>query len=185
MRRFLTPSTLVPCLIIGGVIAMVVSANIREGRPNGRPFTAAPAIGAAGASTSREGLTQRITDMESRLAARPDDVVAAVSLADALIRQTRVTGNAGLTLRAERVLNEALREDPANYNALRMLGSLDLSQHRFNEALVVAEKCLTMRPDDSVNYGVLGDAHLELGEYEAAFDAFDRFALRACLELGA
>jgi tetratricopeptide (TPR) repeat protein len=31
-----------------------------------------------------------------------------------------------------------------------------------------------MRPDDSVNYGVLGDAHLELGDYDAAFNAFDR-----------
>jgi tetratricopeptide (TPR) repeat protein len=31
-----------------------------------------------------------------------------------------------------------------------------------------------MRPQDSVNYGVLGDAHLELGEYDEAFDAFDQ-----------
>ena len=27
---------------------------------------------------------------------------------------------------------------------------------------------------DPVNYGVIGDAHLELGEYDEAFDAFDR-----------
>ena len=30
-----------------------------------------------------------------------------------------------------------------------------------------------MRPDDAWNYGVIGDASIELGEYEAAFDAFD------------
>jgi tetratricopeptide (TPR) repeat protein len=112
--------------------------------------------------------------MESRVAARPDDVAAAVILADALIRQTRVAGNAGLTQQAERVLKAALREDPKNYDVLRMQGSLYLSQHRFAEAAAVAEKCRAIRPDDPVNYGVLGDAHLELGDYDEAFDAFDR-----------
>jgi tetratricopeptide (TPR) repeat protein len=30
-----------------------------------------------------------------------------------------------------------------------------------------------MRPDDAWNYGVIGDASIELGEYEDAFEAFD------------
>jgi tetratricopeptide (TPR) repeat protein len=175
MRRLLTPSTSIPSVIIASVIAMVVSANIREGRRDRRPFTTAPSLGASGApATTRDGLARRITEMESRVAARPDDVGAAVLLADALIRQTRVTGNVGLTQQAERVLKAALREDPENYDVLRMQGSLYLSQHRFAEAAAVAEKCRAMRPDDSVTYGVLGDAHLELGDYDEAFDAFDR-----------
>ena len=33
-----------------------------------------------------------------------------------------------------------------------------------------------MHPNDAWNYGVLGDAHVELGEYDAAFDAFDTMA---------
>ena len=33
-----------------------------------------------------------------------------------------------------------------------------------------------MHPNDAWNYGVLGDAHIELGEYDAAFDAFDTMA---------
>ncbi len=98
MRRLLTPSTSVPCVIIAAVIAMVVSANIREGRREPAALHDVSALGAPGApSTTREGLARRITEMESRLAARPDDVGAAVLLADALIRQSRVTGNAGLT----------------------------------------------------------------------------------------
>jgi len=175
MRRLLRPSTSIPSVIIASVVAMVVSANIREGRRSRRPFTTAPALGASGApSTTRDGLARRIVEMESRVAAQPDDVGAAVLLADALIRQTRVTGNAGLTVQAERVLKTALREDPGNYDVLRMQSSLYLSQHRFAEAAAVADKCRAIRPDDSVNYGVLGDAHLELGDYEQAFDAFDR-----------
>ena len=183
MRRLLTPSTSIPCVIIASVIAMVVSANIKEGRRTGRPalsgverpFTMASALGgAAASSTTREGLARRIAEMESRVAVQPDDVGAAVLLADALIRQTRVTGNAGLTAHAEQVLKTALRDDPGNYEALRMQGSLYLSQHRFAEAAAVAEKCRALRPEDSVNYGVLGDAQLELGNYDQAFDAFDQ-----------
>jgi tetratricopeptide (TPR) repeat protein len=175
MRRLITPSTVVPCAIIAVVIAMVVSANIREGRSQGRPSTALPALGAPGApATSRAGLDRRIADMEARLAAQPDDVGASVLLADALLRQSRVTGNAGLNMRAEQVLDRARREAPEHYDVLRMQGSLYLSQHRFKEAIAVAQKCRAMRPADAFNYGVLGDARLELGDYDEAFDAFDR-----------
>src|SRR4051812_26838 len=167
MRRLLTPSVAVPCAILAAVVAMVGSANVREGRRSRRPFTTARALGSTGApSTTREGLARRIADMESRLSARPDDVGAAVLLADALIRQTRITGDAGLIRRAEQALNQALRDDPGNYDAMRQQTSLYLSQHRFREALVVAENCRRLRPDDSFSYGVIGDAHLELGDYD-------------------
>jgi tetratricopeptide (TPR) repeat protein len=164
-----------PLLIVAAVAAMVVTANIREGRRARRPMSSAPAFGAPGATpTSREGLAQRITEMEARLSARPDDLGAAVLLSDALMRQSRVTGRTGFTMRAEQVLKQALREDPGNYDVRRMQATLYLSQHRFAEALAIAERCRIERPDDPVTYGVLGDAHLELGEYDEAFEAFDR-----------
>lgn len=174
MRRLFLPSTIVPGLILAAVVAMVVMANLEEGRPHGRPSTVLPPLGAPGVSTSREGLSQRIAAMEARLAASQDDVGAAVLLADALIRQSRVTGNTGSTLRAEQVLTDARREAPESYDVLRMQGLLLLSQHKFTDAIGVAEQCLAIRPADSSIYGILGDAHLELGDYDAAFDAFDR-----------
>src|SRR5439155_17931645 len=126
----------------------------------------------ADAATSREALAARIEEMQARVAAKPDDVRAAVMLADALLRQTRVTGNAGLSVRAERVLKQALAADPGNYDAERMLGTLYLSQHRFREAIAAGERNRDARPYDAVNYGVIGDGHLELGEYDEAFAAF-------------
>ena len=65
-----------------------------------------------------------------------------------------------------------LADDPGNYDANRQLGTLLLSQHRFREAVVVAAKNRDARPYDAMNYGIIGDGYLELGEYEEAFEAF-------------
>jgi tetratricopeptide (TPR) repeat protein len=175
MRRVFQPSVSVPTIIIASVIAMVVIANVQDGRRRRDAYTAAPPIGTSGApSTSRESIDERIKLMEARLQKRPDDAGAAVLLADALLRQTRVTGNPGLAFRAEQVLRQTLADDPSNYDTNRMLGALYLSQHRFKEAIAVGERNRETRPYDPVNDGVIGDGHLELGEYDEAFDAFDR-----------
>ena len=100
MRWILQPRRgakhLVPVAIIAAVAAVVVYANVREARRSRQPYTAAPPIGTPGAPpTSREGLDRRVADMDARLAAHPEDAGAALLLADALLRQTRVTGNQG------------------------------------------------------------------------------------------
>jgi len=124
--------------------------------------------------TSRDGLQRTIQDMERRLRERPDDAGAAVSLADALLRQARVSNNPGLALRAEEALKRVLKDDPVTYDARRMLGAVYLSQHRFREAIRAAERASVERPADDWNYGVMGDGHLELGEYEQAWSAFQK-----------
>ncbi len=158
---------------------MVAVANWRDVRQSRTTSTRVPQLGTRGAGTGREALSKRIVDLRASVAARPDNVGLAVTLADALVRQTRITGNAGLALEAEAALRRALIADPGSYDANRELGSLLLSQHRFREAIAVGEKNRDARPYDSLNYGVIGDGHLELGEYQQAFDAFDKMmALR-------
>jgi tetratricopeptide (TPR) repeat protein len=154
---------------------MVAVANWRDAHRSRDPYTTARPIGTPGApKTSREELAQRIKEMDARLAEHPDDAGAAMLLADALLRQTRVAGNPGLAVRAEQVLTRVLAADPASYDAKRMLGALYLSQHRFREAVDAGERSRDRRPYDPVNYGIIGDGHLELGEYDEAFDAYDR-----------
>src|ERR1043166_4659820 len=173
--RGFNPQVVVPVAIIVAVAAMVAYANWRDGKRSRAPYTTAlPAGAAGGVKTSREDLDRRVKEMEARLAAHPDDHGAALLLSDALLRQTRITGNPGLALRAEQVLKRVLTDDPGSYDANRTLGALYLSQHRFREGIRVAEKNRPARPADPVNYGVIGDGHLELGEYDEAFDAFDR-----------
>jgi tetratricopeptide (TPR) repeat protein len=112
--------------------------------------------------------------MEKRLAEQPNDHAAAVLLADALLRQARVTGDGRLSGRAGSVLTSVLKDAPGHYEALRLLSASRLSQHRFREALQVARRARDLRPEDAWNYGVIGDALVELGEYDEAFESFDK-----------
>ena len=84
-------------------------------------------------------------------------------------RATRVS-----RLEAERALKQVLHDEPLEYQTRRMLGAVYLSEHRFREAILEAERARDQRPRDDWNYGVIGDGHLELGEYDEAFAAFQR-----------
>jgi tetratricopeptide (TPR) repeat protein len=128
----------------------------------------------SGLDTSRASLDETVRKAEAALATTPTDAASAVRLADALMRQARVLGNPGLAIRAEKALRLVLNADPQRYDARRMLATVLLSQHRFREAIAEAQRCQQVRPTDGWLYGVAGDAHLELGEYEEAFAAFGR-----------
>ena len=160
------------------VLAIVVGiATAACSRPaSSRIRSVTPLLGTDHLTTSRAELERTIATMREKVAKAPNDVAAAVTLADALLRQTRVSGNAGLAREAEAVLLDVLTRDRDRYDARRMLAATYLSQHRFADALREAERCQTMRADDPWIWGVIGDAHIERGEYDAAFDAFDRMA---------
>ncbi len=161
-------------VVLAIVVAIATAACSRPATSPTRSVT--PLLGTDHLTTSRAELERTIATMREKVAKAPNDVAAAVTLADALLRQTRVSGNAGLAREAERVLLDVLTRDRDRYDARRMLAATYLSQHRFADALREAERCRTMRADDPWIWGVIGDAHIERGEYDAAFDAFDRMA---------
>ena len=164
---------IVASVIIGVVAAVVPHLNWR-GTRHSIEVTTAPLMGMPGAPpTSADGLRQRISETENVLRERPGDNSAALLLADALLRQARVTGDGRLPARAGSLLTSVLKDTPGHYEALRMLAAVHLSQHRFHDALEVSRRARNLRPNDAWNYGVIGDASIELGEYEEGFDAFD------------
>lgn len=164
--------TLVPGLMVGALAGVVwqrwhVPARHRDPVPQ--------AVGAPGGpSTSRADLDKTIAALEARLSRDGANAAVAARLADALMRQARVANNPGLAVRAEEALRKGLDAQPDHYEATRMLGTVLLSQHRFRDAIAIAERANHVNPNDAWNLGVMGDGHLELGEYDAAFDAFDR-----------
>jgi tetratricopeptide (TPR) repeat protein len=157
--------------IAGGV---AVAAAIHHGTKSARHLPPAPLVSAAGElTTSRTDLDRSMRAAEQRLAANPADGRAALTFAQASLRRARVESNGGYTLKAQRVLEEVLRREPSDYDALKMLGAVYMSQHRFRQAIETATRATRVHPKEAWNYGVIGDANIELGDYNAAFNAFD------------
>lgn len=164
--------------VVIAILAVASAAWYRGslGAPN-RP-SGAPAPGTV--ETSRGALDRTIETLRVRASADPGDGDAAVRLADALMRAARVRSDASLALEAERVLRASLNhgEDPS---AQQMLAVVYLAQHRFRDALTVAEAALRADsdgPDGAWMAAVAGDALTELGRYDEAFARFDDAAAR-------
>jgi tetratricopeptide (TPR) repeat protein len=164
----------VAVVVVAAAAGLIVRANL-----GGNDETAAEPkprlVGNAGAPMStREGLQQTIDDVRRRLARAPNESSAAVVLADALLRQARLSGGAGVAVEAEHALARILKDEPRDYEARRMLATVYLSEHRFREAIREATRARDQFPRDPWNYGVIGDGHLELGDYDDAFRAFQQ-----------
>jgi tetratricopeptide (TPR) repeat protein len=160
--------------LIAAVLGVIAYTNGRARQHVPSP-TAPPPLGVRGGpGTTRDELRRTIAQMESTLRDHPTDARAAVQLSDALLRQARVSGNAGLARSAEEALGRVLADEPGQYEARRMLATVYLSEHRFRDAIREGERARAQQPGDSWNYAVIGDGHVELGEYDAAFAAFER-----------
>jgi len=170
-----TPFGWIAAAILVGIAAAIAPHLVSQASPRSEePVNMAPAVGMPGGPpTSPDGLQHRIAEMEARLQTQPDDLSAALLLSDALLRQARATNEGRPANRAEAVLTTVLKENPGQYDALRLLGAIKLSQHRFRDALDIGRRARDQRPGDAWNYGVMGDALIELGEYDEAFKAFD------------
>jgi tetratricopeptide (TPR) repeat protein len=169
-RQPTTRVTLLAGLAVASIL--VVMATIHDAHtPAVEPLAA---VSAKGPGTSREHLAKTAEEMSARLAARPDDAVAVIRLSEALLRLQRVNNDQRAVTAAQEHLRAFLDVRPDHYEAGRLLAAVLLSQHKFGEAVAQANRLIARDPRDAWNYGALGDGYLELGDYDRAFEAFDR-----------
>jgi tetratricopeptide (TPR) repeat protein len=131
---------------------------------------------AAPAATPSNSTVDQVTRLQAKLRANPDDVSALDSLGLAYQQRARETGDPTYYTKAGEALHKALSLAPGDLIATSGLGSLALSRHRFREALVLGRLARAISPTTARNYGVIGDALVELGRYRAAFKTFDAMA---------
>ena len=113
--------------------------------------------------------------MYQRLAqARPDQAHYQNLLAAAFLQKVRETTDFSYLDRASRILDGVLTENGEDYEALRLRTEVELERHEFAQAAESARRLIAIAPNDSWNFGTLGDALIELGEYDQAADAYQR-----------
>lgn len=114
---------------------------------------------------------------EQRAARRnPADAAAHHRLGDAYIQKARVTGDLAYLALAEQALRRSLELAPDRAGSVRHLAHVLAMRHEFQAAAEMARRAIEMDPADPDAHGVLGDASLELGRYDAAARAYERMA---------
>jgi tetratricopeptide (TPR) repeat protein len=126
-----------------------------------------PSVGGGGdLGDAIAALQQRLTDV-------PGDWRGFASLGLAYVQQARVTADPSYYPKAQGVLRRSLGLHPhGNEEALVGLAALAAARHDFAAALRFGERARAVNPYDGNVYGVIGDAQVELGRYEAAFATF-------------
>ena len=89
-------------------------------------------------------------------------------------QRARRTGEPSHYTRSERALRQALAADPNDVHALIGLASLENTRHHFRAGLALARRVRYLAPDMALVHGVMGDALIELGRYEAGFRSYER-----------
>lgn len=112
-----------------------------------------------------------IQKAQAQIAKQPHYVPAYSGLAMAYARRARETSDVQFYQKAEDTLQEALKMEPGNFEALRVRTWLLLGRHEFAKALEAAKVLNKRTPDDVTVYGYLVDANAELGNYSDAVDA--------------
>ncbi|GGL14295.1 hypothetical protein Sme01_06540 [Sphaerisporangium melleum] len=179
-RRIRTPRGWVRTAVLAGAGALAVAAGATLLPPAGRdaattPAAIAPAAGAyAETPVSSAGLAQAVTGLRARLKRLPGDHQAWASLGAAYVEQARVTADPSSYAKAEAALGRAAALAPDDAAVLTGQAALAAGRHEFAQAVRLARRATAVNPYGAAAYGVLTDAHTQLGEYRQASEAVQR-----------
>lgn len=139
----------------GGLLALALLARVALGAETDASLGPSPA-------------ERRIQETRRVIEKDPARATAWSELALALARRARETADPGFYQQAEDAVQRSLALAPDNVEALKARAWALLGQHRFAEARDLARAINKRVPDDVFVYGLLTDAHAELGEYDEA-----------------
>jgi tetratricopeptide (TPR) repeat protein len=128
---------------------------------------------------AHEKTDDRIKTFEKLLAASPNDFKLQAGLISAYLQKVRESSDFGYLDRASKIVDRILEKDGGNFTALRFENEIDLQRHDFKAVAERAQDMLKYAVSDAGTWGNLGDALMELGEYQRAGEAYLKmFGLR-------
>ncbi|WP_327233239.1 tetratricopeptide repeat protein [Streptomyces sp. NBC_01317] len=158
-------------LALGAVMFTVGAIGLSPaGSGTPEPDTSVTASPASGQARGIEAMRERVRRL-------PKDPVSWADLGMALVQQARTTADQSTYAQAETALRRSLALLPAeNLHAEIGMGALAAARHSFRDALTWARRAIATSPATPASYGVLADAHTQLGRYKDAEDAVQKMA---------
>jgi tetratricopeptide (TPR) repeat protein len=113
---------------------------------------------------------------QGRVSRDPDDFFNYNKLTAAYLQKARETGDVTYYELAEKAVRKSLAlvsGQPATA-ALTYLAAVFLAKHEFHDALAQAQQAIALGGEQTAPYAIVGDAYLEMGEYEQAAAAYEK-----------
>ncbi|MEP6646633.1 MAG: tetratricopeptide repeat protein [Saprospiraceae bacterium] len=125
--------------------------------------------GAQGGSEEYKTTKVKADALLGQIKTDPENIKLKLELASLYIQEGRITGNhVYYDPAVMKLANAVLKKDSTNFEANVFKGTIFLSEHHFADGLAMAEKIRKMNPTNAFVYGMLVDANVELGKYDAA-----------------
>jgi tetratricopeptide (TPR) repeat protein len=135
---------------------------------------ATPGAGATSHGPGAQKIDQTIERLSAKTREGRQDRAAWTALGDAFMQKARETADASYYGRAEQAFERARALDATHVDALVGLAWVQSARHEFEKSTESARKALELDPANAAAYGLLGDAALELGEYDLAAEHYQR-----------
>jgi tetratricopeptide (TPR) repeat protein len=134
----------------------------------------APAGSISGGFSDARTTDARIASLQSAAKGGSPSSATYAALGDAYLQKARETFDPSYYARAESALREALRRNARDAGALTAMGVLSNARHDFAGALRFGERAHAAAPAAAKPLGVIVDAQVELGRYDAAGETLQR-----------
>ena len=124
--------------------------------------------------TAKLKTDERISMYQTLVQTKPENLHYQNLLAGAYIQKVRESMDFSYLDRAAQILTTVLGTDGKNYEAQRLRTEIALERHEFKLAADYSKALVEWAANDSWNWGTLGDAYIELGDYDKAGDAYQK-----------
>jgi len=156
-----------------GVLAAVVAVTVLAGLLGGRFLVAGRGDGvggsrAAGPAVAAGGAAAEVARLQAEVRRRPGQPRLLTRLGVASLARARETADPAWYAKAAGVLGQASKLALADPETMVARGLLDLARHDFRPALAWGTRAARANPDLPDALGVVFDAEVELGHYQAA-----------------
>ena len=102
------------------------------------------------------------------------DDMAWTNLGDSYMQKARETADVTYYGHAEKAYQRALDLNPTNVPALNGMAWVNGGRHEFEKSIAWANKAIAISPKDNDAYGLIGDADVEMGNYDAAYTHYQQ-----------
>src|SRR5439155_13060919 len=156
-------------------LSVWLMAGCTNGTPSPDPALSVPPVVPLPSTAAADEQTLRF--LQNRIKEDPDDFIAQNKLAAWHLQRVRETGDLASLEIAMRAARASLTTLSAEHNtgALTLLAQAEFTAHEFIGSRDHAEQLIKLEPGKGYPFEIMGDALLELGDYERAATAFRAF----------